>query len=386
MSRVLLVGDTHFKSSTLAHSKEFCDNIISIATSTSPDFIVLLGDILDSHEIVRTKAYNVACNFIENLSKVSPVFVLIGNHDYTSNSQFLTEEHCFNPLKKWRNVTIVDKPILRTCKSQSFIFCPYTPPGRFIEALNTMVSDGEMWEFSDAIFCHQEFLGAQYGMGMVSVIGDEWQSDYPDVFSGHMHTPHRVGEKINYVGSSQQTKISESPDKKVWLVSFDEGERRYSIKKHPTGVRNFKKIVKNVSDISEENVDKITRESLKYKIHLVITGENSLNQVFKSTGLAKSLKKLVWNLTYINTDTDEYDENDVCENTTTASFRSNINFGNVLKRILSNKDDSIKKLYEENTGESIGVVHDIEDDDMNDKNITIPSKEIVKIRFDEESE
>src|SRR3989338_11508259 len=138
MARVLLIGDTHFKASTLSNSKEFCENILSIATTTSPDFIVLLGDILDSHEIIRTTAYNVACNFIESLSKISPVFVLIGNHDYTSNSQFLTENHCFNPLKKWRNVTIVDSPILRTCKSQSFIFCPYTPPGRFIEALNTM--------------------------------------------------------------------------------------------------------------------------------------------------------------------------------------------------------------------------------------------------------
>ena len=39
--------------------------------------------------------------------------LLVGNHDYINNQQFLTNNHWMNAMKDWNNVTIIDKVIKR---------------------------------------------------------------------------------------------------------------------------------------------------------------------------------------------------------------------------------------------------------------------------------
>ena len=72
---------------------------------------MLLGDILDTHEIVKIQPHNLATRLIDELSSIAPTFVIMGNHDLLNHNQFLTNNHIFNPFKKWKNVFIVDKPL-----------------------------------------------------------------------------------------------------------------------------------------------------------------------------------------------------------------------------------------------------------------------------------
>jgi 3',5'-cyclic AMP phosphodiesterase CpdA len=109
----------------------------------------------------------------------------------SSNQNFLNENHWMNVFKKWDNVVICDNVI----KHDNLVFCPYVPPGKFIDALNT-VND---WDSADCIFAHQEFRNCKMG-AIESKDGDIYSEDLPMVISGHIHGKDRLAKNIYYTG------------------------------------------------------------------------------------------------------------------------------------------------------------------------------------------
>lgn len=288
----LVIGDTHFKNSvkgtTYTDSLDFIQRVTEIAKKKKPSFIVLLGDILDSHKI-QVHSHKLAEKLIGNLSSISPTYILIGNHDFINNSQFLTDNHIFTPFKKWKNVFIADTtPLVLEIQTKMFIFCPYTPPGRFIEALDKLTEHGHTWDFADCIFAHQEFKGAANGR-VLSTKGDEWEEDFPIVISGHIHEASQVGKNIFYTGSSTQTNFGESSDKKIWYVKWTEEEDstftvdKISIngvqkKSLTTSVQNFNEIIKDTKTLKD-------LQTHPYKI--TITGTSEEIKTFKKSKVCK---------------------------------------------------------------------------------------------------
>lgn len=215
----LLIGDPHYKKSNKDETEqmerailEYLDGDIRI------EKIVVLGDILDTHEKINLFAMKRAVDFLLSLSEHAPVYVIIGNHDRPSNDIFLTDEHSLYPLKWSSNdITIVDKVLI----DKDLIFVPYVEPGRFMEALETrgvgeMVLKSKKYRY---IFAHQEFFGAQMG-GFISQMGDKWHNEYPPVISGHIHD-YQVIENVTYIGTPYQTGYGDNPDKGIYLLSED---------------------------------------------------------------------------------------------------------------------------------------------------------------------
>jgi DNA repair exonuclease SbcCD nuclease subunit len=171
MSRIIAIGDPHFQISNIPEVKSFVQKCIEYCTLIEPDIIVVLGDLLHTHERLHSLVLNEAHEFIKQLSKISSTYVIVGNHDMCNNSQFLTTNHWMNAMKEWENVNIIDTvQSLKTKHNETFIFVPYVSPGRFIEALETKFNENE-WKESTAIFSHQEFCGCKMG-AIVSVDGD----------------------------------------------------------------------------------------------------------------------------------------------------------------------------------------------------------------------
>ncbi len=211
MTRVLAIGDPHFKVDELGELDDYISQVVHIAREEKCDFIVVLGDVLHDHEKINTLALNKACKFIYELSVIAKTFVLVGNHDMINASQFLTENHWMNPLKSFPNVTIVDK----LCIYKEFAFLPFVPNGRFKEALNIDL------ETISCIFAHQEFKGCKMG-GLVSEDGDLWDRYNPLVITGHIHDKQQPQENIIYVGSSRQHSFAENADKSISLFVFND--------------------------------------------------------------------------------------------------------------------------------------------------------------------
>src|SRR5271156_171445 len=176
MVTCLVIGDLHFMKNNLQKMAEFTEKAIQQAKTLKPTFIVILGDTLHDHATVRIQPHNAAIKFLYEMTRVAPVYLLIGNHDMINSKQFLTDETIFLPLKHWKNMTVVDRPVNVDIKDKQFVFCPYVENGRFIEALNTL---GECcWELADCIFGHQEMRGCKMSKG-ISTEGDEWSPDFP---------------------------------------------------------------------------------------------------------------------------------------------------------------------------------------------------------------
>ena len=220
---ILTIGDVHFKLGNIQEVDLFIQKINKVASDLNPDIIVILGDVLDTHERIHTTPLNKAYEFIDNMRKIAHTFVLVGNHDMCNNQQFLSENHWMNGMKKWENVTIVDTVVQHIFTDTSerklpkIILCPYVPNGRFEEALNTIGENN--WRNSNLIFAHQEFEGCKMGH-IISVSGDKWSLENPTVISGHIHLKHRPQENIIYIGSAIQHAFGESENNTISLIEL----------------------------------------------------------------------------------------------------------------------------------------------------------------------
>ena len=291
MLRVLAIGDPHIQVSNLEDIDSFLTSLQNILENTKPDMIVCLGDVLHSHERLNTHALNKAVDMFRMLREFANVYILVGNHDYIQNQQFLSENHWMNVLQEWDDITVVDKVLTQEMKGLQITFCPYVPNGRFRDALST----NRGWEHSDVVFAHQEFLGCKMG-GIVSDSGDSWDTDHPLVVSGHIHERQWLGQNIYYTGVPMQHSFGDSSDTSIALVTLKQNTKT-RIEEIPIGIspkinltfqsidefenikdgllnRNLRVVYKG----SPEEI-KVIRLTAKYKLYL----QKGVKVVFRST-------------------------------------------------------------------------------------------------------
>lgn len=230
----MVIGDPHFKQNEfyLQRVEEMGKQFVALCKERKPDFIVVLGDTLHEHRKIDMVAQCKAVRFLRELKKISPLFLLIGNHDRMNNSDFLSEYSPFEALKDWDNTYVIDKPLTLQLVSRcrvdnkpeinilSYYFVPYVSPQKYMEALSIHNIDPEKYHMG---FCHQEFKGVKMG-SMISEEGDEWNYDKPKV-CGHVHDQQMILNKngkpyINYIGTPIGHSHGEHGRKTVSLFSF----------------------------------------------------------------------------------------------------------------------------------------------------------------------
>jgi DNA repair exonuclease SbcCD nuclease subunit len=278
---ILTIGDPHFKVNNIVETEKMVDAIVNVALEKKPDLIVVLGDVLDRHETIHVSPLNRSIMFLERLSRISPTYVLIGNHDLKNNRQFLSTEHPFKALEYWydtkdftkisvdaRVITIVDTPKSVVIRGQLFVFVPYVPPGRFMEALEELD-----WKEASCIFAHQEFKGSKLGSN-VSEEGDGWLLTNPYIVSGHIHDYHEPQPNIIYTGTPIQHAFGDHQDKTISYFTFISATERIHQR------IDLMLLKKHVVHLQCEDVNTyIPRENCELKI--VITGTSGDNKAIK---------------------------------------------------------------------------------------------------------
>jgi len=311
MISIAAIGDPHFKTTNMEIVNLFIDKVISLISEKSPDIIIILGDLLHEHERLHTTPLNKAYEFIEKLRSIAPVYILVGNHDMINNRQFLTPNHWMNGLKEWENVKIIDKPLQVTIKELEFVFCPYVPPGRLQDALNTL---GE-WQNARAIFCHQEFYGCKMG-AIISTEGDKWDSTLPYVVSGHIHSNQTL-DNVYYPGAAIQHAFGESERNIIPFFVFQQNSKE--LEEIDLQLPRKKIIYINVEDIEE-----FEKPDTDDKIRLTVSGTYEQFKTFKKSAKYKNMLTQGVKIVYKHTkvvDTKTY------ENTTS-------NFFEILKKLI----------------------------------------------------
>ena len=120
MSKIFLIGDTHiglgypnnadkwFK----VHREYFSDFLIPLLKSrVEPgDIIVHLGDLFDNRNVIPINLMNYTLDIVEEISKIAPFHIIIGNHDLYSKST--GEINSVRPFKHIDNIFIYDMMFL----------------------------------------------------------------------------------------------------------------------------------------------------------------------------------------------------------------------------------------------------------------------------------
>ena len=282
--KVIVIGDPHFKVNNVKETDEMVSAILEVCNDHKPDFIVVLGDVLDRHETIHVSPLVRATDFLRKLKEISHTYVLIGNHDLKNNRQFLSNEHPFSPLLEWSNLTVVDTTTSNIIKGKKFVFVPYVPPGRFVEALDKI----ENWKEAQCIFAHQEFKGAKMG-AIVSEEGDEWPLEYPQVVSGHIHDYQELQQNVLYTGTPIQHTYGDRHDKTISLFTFCEQTQH---KRIPLKVQ--KKLIVKLScqEVSDY------KPQTNYDLKIIITGTSAEIRAIMKHPNVESWKKLGHKIAY----------------------------------------------------------------------------------------
>jgi len=72
--KVLTIGDPHFKVGNIVETDEMVDKLIKIVEHIKPKFIVVLGDILHTHEKIHVVPLMRAEKLIRLLSEQAPTY------------------------------------------------------------------------------------------------------------------------------------------------------------------------------------------------------------------------------------------------------------------------------------------------------------------------
>ena len=331
--KISAIGDQHFKVDNIQVVDLFIEKVTELITREQPDFVVLLGDLLDTHERLHTTPLNRAYKFINNMRKISKTFVLVGNHDMQSNSVYLTDDHWLNALKEWDNVTVVDKVITKVIKNKKFIFSPYVASGRFYEALSTLGENP--LDDVQLIFAHQEFFGCKMG-AFNSIDGDKWDILWPPVISGHIHLNQRSQVNIYYPGSSIPVAFGETTKNIVACIQMKDSISGYELQELILDIPKKQIIYTNTESVTEIEVPE-SEDTIK----LSVSGEYEEFKTFKKSGKYKELTQKGVKIVFKQKRKEIKDKKDALKD----SLENNKNdFNDIIQEIIENQKDSY--LYE----------------------------------------
>lgn len=381
--RVLVIGDIHFKHNFIEEGREFVNKVVEHVSENEYSLIVILGDTLDTHETVKIQPHNLAIELLDELTKHSHVALIIGNHDMANQSKFLSTDHIFTPLRNWKNITIVDFPkIIKLVKgeeSKMFSFAPYTPNGKFQEALDNLILTSETWEFSDCIFAHQEFQGCKMNSissssnyDIKSIKGDEWSNNYPVVISGHIHTEQIMENGVYYVGSSTQTSFGDTSAKRLWSIDWGKIEGDFTmdaVEKIDLKLQKKVTMEYDIKDITNEKNHKKILKKLEGNVsRMKINGTSEDFKTFRKSEIYKEIMKNKVKMMY---NPISNNKNLSLAKGTNILNKKDLKYDYILQELIMKESKNVRKEYDI----ICGALKTIEEEEDN-----------IEIVFDSESE
>lgn len=294
MVNILCIGDVHIQVGNIQIMDEFFLKLEKLITDPEKeiDFVILMGDILHTHERLHTTAFNCAVKLFTLLSTLKETFVLVGNHDLINNSQFLTDNHWMNCFKNYKNLTIVDDiTLIKRGKGSSeelnLVLSPYVPDGKFKNAVDKLISKENIkLENIDCFFAHQLFDKAKMG-AIVAENVEEWKKENPLLISGHIHDKQKIQDNLYYTGSSLQHAFGESADKTILLLKLSKVSEVFE--EIDLDLPKKKILYMDINDLENFDISTLNRERTQYK--LVVDGNFQQFETFRKTSKYKDIIK-----------------------------------------------------------------------------------------------
>lgn len=254
MSKIFLIGDTHiglgYPNSAdkwyKVHRQYFDEFLIPfLKEKVSPgDIILHLGDLFDNRNVIPINLLNYGMDVVEEISKIAPLHIIIGNHDLWSKSA--SEINTIRPFRYIPNVSIYDKTTQVEYLGKKICMMPYIDSR--LEQIKLIKENKNC----DYLFCHSDLNGCKMHLTSVAhknsdkIDIEDFQS-FSKVYSGHIHLVQR-NKNFTFVGSNFQMDRNDYGDQKGIFVLNTENDTEEFYKNEVSPV--FKKVrVTNEEDV-----------------------------------------------------------------------------------------------------------------------------------------
>jgi calcineurin-like phosphoesterase family protein len=352
MSKIFLIGDSHvglgYPNSVdkwfNIHEQYFSQFLIPLLKKKvkEDDIIVHLGDFFDNRNILPINILNFGMKVIEDISKIAPLHILVGNHDCWHKSS--SEINTLRPFKYIPNVYIYEEPTKINFNDKSILMLP------FIEKKKQQIEMMKKFTGCDFLFCHSDLNGAKMHLTSVAhknndKIGIEEFSGFKKVFSGHIHLQ-QVNKNFTFVGSTFEMDRNDLGNQKgIYILDTIDNSEEFI----PNDISpKFKKVwIKNEEDI-------LTLDTISTKDFIDLKISNSLlinNRKFRrklemilETGNFASVEYLddiVTESAGVKTVTDEITEEEL-KSGVIPSIQ--LEFGEIIKEYINNQKYNSDKI------------------------------------------
>jgi len=205
--KIWQITDTHFGKGAIQTEKwlnmmssYFYDFLIPILKKhVKPgDVLLHLGDVYDNRTSINVKVLNKVINIFEDLSKILPVHILIGNHD-----NFNLSDNDINSVASIRNINNIytySEPTLKTFGNTKCLLLPWVYGKNNEKEVLAAYNDK-----AKILFCHSDLNGARTQVNPTRPISkticelDDF-SGYTKVYSGHIHIRQTISN-FSFIGA-----------------------------------------------------------------------------------------------------------------------------------------------------------------------------------------
>lgn len=178
------------------------------------DILYISGDIFDSRQSIGLNALNMALECYDEISKIMPIYMILGNHDIFNKST--NEVNSVKPLKYLNNVFVYEEPEFVKWGGKDILLMPWRKDHQTEKEFLT-------GKKADYLLCHTDFVGAknnavtkvEHGNGIDLV------KDIKKVYSGHIHWTQKIGNVTFFGSPYQMTRSDIGNTKKLWLLDFE---------------------------------------------------------------------------------------------------------------------------------------------------------------------
>ena len=190
-------------------------DIINICETENIDRIMFCGDLFGPvGDNVSTQTMSAVCEFVDLLSKVKPLDMLVGNHDLSGTTNFKAV-HKLIPFEYFNNVTVYDTPV----EEGNIVYMPYCTSDEYA----TSVLENIQNKSEKIIFSHLELRGINLGNGIETTHGValDLLSQFKMTIQGHYHGSNSYGPNIKVIGSTQRLSFKDPGKSRDNIIIYD---------------------------------------------------------------------------------------------------------------------------------------------------------------------
>lgn len=241
--------------------------LIDICNKEDIDRIVFCGDLYQAvGDNLSTQTQAAVCEFVEKISKIKPLDMLVGNHDLSGTTNFKAV-HKLIPFKYFNNVTVYDSPV----EKDGIVYMPYCTSDEYATTVLENIKDKK----NKVVFSHLELKGINLGNGIETTRGVplDLLSQFKMTIQGHYHGSSSYGPNIKVIGSTQR-------------LSFkDPGKSRNNIIIYDTETNKIERRSFNCPDwltFTDDNIDDILTTDLNNYVKVEVSSDILLTDDIKA--------------------------------------------------------------------------------------------------------